>query len=174
MDQANTCWTGVELAFASLLIYEGLVTEAMTLIQQLDARHRRWGIYWDHQEFGGHYFRPMSAWGILSALLGQGLRDGVLTFAPRLTAWPAVLLWITPDGYGHYEMLPDSITVRVLSGCLRARELRFLRASLGKGRWQVRIGGQLVPASEHAPYLTVHLPPGTALPVGATVTVTAT
>ncbi|RPI41990.1 MAG: hypothetical protein EHM46_05735, partial [Bacteroidetes bacterium] len=70
VDQANTCWTGVELAFASLLIYEGMVEEGERVIRTVDDRYRRAGLYWDHQEFGGHYYRPLAAWSILHAYLG--------------------------------------------------------------------------------------------------------
>ncbi len=126
VDQANTCWTGVELAFSSFLIYEGLVEEGLPVIRQVDERHRRWGIYWDHQEFGGHYYRPMSAWAIIPALLGFKVRDGVLTFAPRLEQPKLCLLFVTDKGYGHYYRDGARFTLRVISGELRARSLRFL------------------------------------------------
>ena len=125
VDQANTCWTGVELAFASFLIYEGLVDEGLRLIRQIDSRYRRWGIYWDHQEFGGHYFRPMSAWAIIPALLGFKARHGVLTFAPRLQDAELRLLFVTADGYGNYFRDSRSVRLNVVSGELHARAFRF-------------------------------------------------
>ena len=63
VDQANTCWTGVELGFASFLMYEDMYAEALDVVQSVEDRYRKNGLYFDHQEFGGHYFRPMSAWG---------------------------------------------------------------------------------------------------------------
>jgi non-lysosomal glucosylceramidase len=125
VDQANTCWTGVELAFASFLIYEGLVDEGLKLIRQIDSRYRRWGIYWDHQEFGGHYFRPMSAWAIIPALLGFKSRNGVLTFAPRLPDPELRLLFMTADGYGNYFRDGRSVRLEIVSGKMSARILRF-------------------------------------------------
>ena len=125
VDQANTCWTGVELAFASFLIYEGLVEEGLMIVRQIDARYRRWGIYWDHQEFGGHYFRPMSAWAIIPALLGHKVRDGVATFAPRWPQRNARLFFTTAHGYGHYVRENKEIRLEMISGELRATELRF-------------------------------------------------
>lgn len=127
VDQANTCWTGVELAFASLLIYEGLVSEGLAVIRNVDERYRRWGIYWDHQEFGGHYFRPMSAWGIIHAALGFSSVDGVVTFDPKVVdeAGGCRLFFVTADGYGRFEKDAEGMTVRVISGHLRLRKLRI-------------------------------------------------
>ena len=84
VDQANTPWTGVELAFASFLMYEDKYNDALKVIKDVDARYRRNGLYWDHQEFGGHYFRPMSAWQIINGLLGLGINQGTYTFAPKV------------------------------------------------------------------------------------------
>ncbi len=131
VDQANTCWTGVELAFASLLIYEGQIEDGLRVIRSVDDRYRHWGMYWDHQEFGGHYFRPMSAWAIVNAALGFGLRDGVVTFDPK---FEGRLLWVTPDGYGHFEQSADTVEIRVLSGELKWREIRVRREGVSEVR----------------------------------------
>jgi uncharacterized protein (DUF608 family) len=83
-DQHNTAWSGVELAFASFLIYEGLVKQGLQVVKSVDDRYRKAGMYFDHQEFGGHYFRPMSAWAVLHALAGASLHGESLSFAPKL------------------------------------------------------------------------------------------
>ena len=124
VDQANTCWTGTELAFAGLLIQEGLVDEGLTVVRNVDDRYRRWGMYWDHQEFGGHYYRPMSAWGLVNALAGLEIIDGCVTLDPKPRARPCRLLWVTPDGYGHYTAGARRASLSVLSGAFRARVLR--------------------------------------------------
>lgn len=82
VDQANTCWTGVELNFAAQLYYAGLDREAEEIIRNVDERHRKWGIYWDHQEFGGHYFRPLSALAIPNAFLGLSYDGDTMRIAP--------------------------------------------------------------------------------------------
>ncbi len=82
IDQANTCWTGVELNFAAQLLYAGLQENAFEIIRNIDERYRRWGIYWDHQEFGGHYFRPLSALAIPNAFLGVSYDGHTLRIAP--------------------------------------------------------------------------------------------
>ncbi|MDZ7725342.1 MAG: GH116 family glycosyl hydrolase [candidate division KSB1 bacterium] len=80
VDQANTCWTGVELGFASFLMYEDMYDEAMSVIKTVDDRYRDNGLYFDHQEFGGHYFRPMSAWAIINGVLGLSIRNDHYSF----------------------------------------------------------------------------------------------
>jgi non-lysosomal glucosylceramidase len=124
VDQANTCWTGVELAFASFLIYEGMVEEGLRIIREVDRRYRRWGIYWDHQEFGGHYYRPMSALAVLPAFLGFSARQGVVTFAPKCKGPQFTLLFTTADGYGHWITEDSETRLKILSGEFRAREVR--------------------------------------------------
>ena len=82
VDQANTCWTGVELNFAAQLYYAGMNEKAEEIIRNVDSRYRRWGMYWDHQEFGGHYFRPLSALAIPNAFLGLSYDGETLCIAP--------------------------------------------------------------------------------------------
>ncbi len=127
VDQANTCWTGVELGFASFLIYEGLLEHGLEVIRNVDERYRHWGIYWDHQEFGGHYFRPMSAWAIIHAALGLSICDQVYTFAPKIPGDDIKLFFAFHGGYGHYirQIEEDGarIILRALSGALTLRKM---------------------------------------------------
>jgi uncharacterized protein (DUF608 family) len=124
VDQANTCWSGVELAFASLLLFEGLSSEAFEIVANVDERYRRWGMYWDHQEFGGHYFRPMSAWALIPAALGFSLFDGTATFDPKVARGRFRLFFTAPEGYGHYVEEPDAIRIECVSGTFAPRRIR--------------------------------------------------
>jgi uncharacterized protein (DUF608 family) len=125
VDQANTCWTGVEFAFASLLLYEGMPEKAFMIIKNIDDRFRRWGIYWDHQEYGGHYYRPMSAWSVIPAALGFSICNGVATFDPKVERTNCRLFFVTTDGYGHYEEHNGNISITMHEGCLSAHTLRI-------------------------------------------------
>lgn len=169
VDQANTCWTGVELAFASLLIYEGLVSEGLAVIRNVDERYRRWGIYWDHQEFGGHYFRPMSAWGIIHAALGFSSVDGVVTFDPRIVEAGGAcrLFFITADGYGRFEQDEEGITVRVISGHLRLRQLRVRGAS--PQPWAFVVSSVVRPLAHEDGFWVAHFAGTIEVPAGDTV-----
>jgi non-lysosomal glucosylceramidase len=145
VDQANTCWSGVELAFASFLVYEGLVEEGLCVLKTVDDRYRRAGRYFDHQEFGGHYFRPMAAWAMLHALLGLTILDGRYTFAPRLDSDRVRLFFSHGAGTATYSQAREggreTIAVEVRTGSLTWREMRFLPPRPGhEARLRVRPG----------------------------------
>ena len=127
VDQANTCWTGVELAFASFLIYEGLVEEGKEIIRNVDHRYKKAGMYFDHQEFGGHYYRAMSSWAILNAMLGLTLCNGKYTFAPKIAGENIRLFFAFPGGTARYshDVLSRQIRLLILSGEMAFRELTF-------------------------------------------------
>jgi hypothetical protein len=110
-------------------MYEGMVDEALAVIRAVDDRYRREGLYFDHQEFGGHYYRPMGAWAIVNAMLGLTLHDGRLTFAPRLAQKNLRLFFAVPHATGHYTRKAvggkTTIALRIATGTLVCRELRF-------------------------------------------------
>ena len=169
VDQANTCWTGVELAFASMLIYEGFVEDGFQVVKNVDDRYRRFGMYWDHQEFGGHYFRAMSAWAVLPAALGFTMRDGVITFDPKVEVRPCCLLFVTPHGYGHYRADDGEISLHVLSGSLRAREIR-IRKPAGWNIHEAEMGGSLISSNGDADFLRVLFSAEQFIPAGEQLT----
>jgi uncharacterized protein (DUF608 family) len=123
VDQANTCWTGVELNFAAQLYYAGLNEDAEKIIRNVDERHRKWGIYFDHQEFGGHYFRPMSALAIPNAFLGLSYDGETLKITPArplpFGRWCVLL----PGGYGTYFNAPDGARLELTSGSLAPKTI---------------------------------------------------
>ncbi len=127
VDQLNTCWTGVELEFASLLIYEGMCEEGFAVIKAVDDRYRKAGLYWDHQEFGGHYFRPMSAWAIVNAMLGLGINAGTYSFNPKLPDKDLKLFFAFPTGTAHFirKISPSAelVTIEVKTGQLTAERI---------------------------------------------------
>lgn len=103
VDQVNTMWSGVELAFASLLMYEGFPDEAITVFKTVNNRYRENGYYFDQFEFGGHYYRPMSSWTMLQAALGLSINQGVFTFSPNTNEKQLRILFAAPNGTAHFE-----------------------------------------------------------------------
>ncbi len=124
VDQANTCWSGVELSFASFLLYEGLYDEALKVIKTVDDRYIKCGRYFDHQEFGGHYFRPMGAWGIINGLLGLGVNQGKYIFSPKLKD-NFKLFFSFPGGYGNVSSQENKVYIEILSGEFQISSLQF-------------------------------------------------
>ena len=125
VDQANTCWSGVELAFAALLIYEGMVEDGEKVIKTVDERYRNSGLYWDHQEFGGHYYRPMSAWSILHAYLGLGISNGSYYFSPKIDGKEYTLFFSHGNGTAHYKKKNTAVCLEVKTGLMRLKSLRL-------------------------------------------------
>ena len=123
VDQANTCWTGVELAFASFLIYEGFYQEGLNVVKTVDDRYRKAGLYWDHQEFGGHYFRPMSAWAIVNALLGLSINQQAYSFAPKIPKTDFTMFFAFSQGTAHFIRKGNTVEIKVLSGKLVCKKI---------------------------------------------------
>jgi uncharacterized protein (DUF608 family) len=174
-DQANTCWSGVELAFASFLIYEGMYRQGLGVIENVDSRYRKAGMYFDHIEYGGHYYRPMSAWAIVNALLGLTINGGAFGFDPRVPGDELRLFFSFGRGTAHYERrvtrTAERIALRVRSGEFRARSLEFVLARKGAGRANVR-GAQRGEAEIAGGKLRIALPGGLCLRTGEAIEVT--
>jgi len=125
IDQANTCWTGVELNFAAHLYYAGFHENAEEIVRNVDVRYRKWGMYWDHQEFGGHYFRPMSALAIPNAFLGLSYDGEILRIAPArplpIGRWCVLL----PGAYGTFFKTADGARLEIKAGTLNATTIEL-------------------------------------------------
>lgn len=125
VDQGNTCWSGVELAFASFLLYEGMYKESLQVIKTVDDRYRRAGRYFDHQEFGGHYFRSMSAWGIVNAALGLNVNQDVYSFAPKFPEKNFKLFFSFATGTANMEASNGKININILSGTWTVKKINL-------------------------------------------------
>lgn len=123
VDQGNTCWSGVELSFVSFLLYEGMYSQAMAVATTVHERYLKCGRYWDHQEFGGHYFRAMGAWGIINGLVGLSINQGIVGFAPSVPDKRFNLFFSFPGGYGNLVAQDSKLTVNILEGSLKIKKL---------------------------------------------------
>jgi uncharacterized protein (DUF608 family) len=125
VDQANTCWTGVELNFAAQLYYAGLHENAEAIVRNVDERYRKWGMHWDHQEFGGHYFRPMAAWAIPNAFLGLSYDGETLRIAPARPLPVGRWCVLLPGTYGTFFRTADGARLEIKSGALQASTIEL-------------------------------------------------
>ncbi len=145
-DQSNTFWTGVELAFASFLAYENRTKDALALIEAVEKRYREDNRTWDHQEWGGHYFRPMSAWAIMHGFLGLAWKGEVAAFAPRIKGKSLRLVFTHPHGYGRYEResakSKDTVTIHSLRGEFTLKNLLLGLKTKAPEKVSVTQGGQ--------------------------------
>lgn len=80
-------WTGIEYELAAAMIYEGMTLEGLQIAR--GARDRYTGVKrnpWCEIEYGGHYVRAMSSYGLLHAAAGLVVdrAKGALRFAPNM------------------------------------------------------------------------------------------
>lgn len=123
IDQANTCWTGVELNFAAHLYYAGHHEHAETIVRNVDERYRRWGMVWDHQEFGGHYFRPLAALAIPNAFLGLSYDGESLRIAPARPLPVGRWCVLLPGAYGTFFNAPEACCLLLRKGSITPAEI---------------------------------------------------
>ena len=147
VDQANTPWTGVELAFASFLIYEGLMEEALKVVKSVESRYRRAGLYWNHQECGGHYYRAMSAWTILNACLGLTINQDKLGFAPKIQDKEYKILFAVNGATAHFSCNKGKYNIEVRSGRLSLQKLQLAKSMFKSSSPRVIIGRSVVNAT---------------------------
>jgi hypothetical protein len=157
------------------LLYEGMFEEAMNVIRTVDQRYRDAGLYFNHQECGGHYYRAMSAWAILDGLLGLSRRAGTISFAPNLPVEEFTVFFALPGATAHYISAEKGRTVelRVFSGSLEFDTLNFSKQKFNSGGIRVLLDGTPMKASSgyRDGTLTVRFAEKTSLKEGRTLTV---
>jgi len=80
-------FTGIEYHVATHMIYEGLIEEALKIMDTVRVRHNgRRRSPFNEIECGNHYVRSMSAWGVLIALSGYkcDLSKNYVFFEPKI------------------------------------------------------------------------------------------
>lgn len=99
---ADEVWTGIEYQVATLLLYEGLIDEALTIVETVRARQD--GVRrnpWNEVECGFHYARSLASWGLLIALSGASYQGGALIgFSPLTNADDFRCFYSTGDEWG--------------------------------------------------------------------------
>ncbi|MBE3584381.1 MAG: hypothetical protein IMX01_09755 [Limnochordaceae bacterium] len=132
---SDEVWTGIEYEVATLLVYEGLVKEALAIVKAVRDRHD--GVRrnpWNEVECGHHYARSMASWGLVVALAGFtfDMARGEMGFAPVQPTADGEFqcFWSTGKGWGVYRQRRDTTTgqivpeVQVLYGDLAGVRVR--------------------------------------------------
>jgi hypothetical protein len=104
----NEVWTGIEYQVAANMIYDGMITEGLSIIRSVHlrydgAKHNPW----NEVECGDHYARSMSAWGCVLALQGF-LYDGpnaLIGFAPNYKPEDFTGFFTAAEGWGNLVQL---------------------------------------------------------------------
>jgi uncharacterized protein (DUF608 family) len=69
-SQPDTPWTGVEIMVALQMIWEGMEREGLEILRNVHERYLSWGMYYNHMECDGHYFRALISLQIFNHLAG--------------------------------------------------------------------------------------------------------
>ncbi len=126
---ADECWTGIEYQVAAHLIYEGLVSEGLTIVEGVRGRHD--GVRrnpWNEFECGHHYARAMASWSLLLALSGYRYSAPTrrLGFGPRLGTDDFRCFFSTGSAWGRYRQArrisEQEHAVEVLAGQLTLQQ----------------------------------------------------
>jgi uncharacterized protein (DUF608 family) len=141
---AQEVFNGVEYAAAAHMIQEGMVRRGIQIVaavrDRYDGERRN---PWDEFECGHNYARSLASYSLLNAFSGFrfDMTRGMIGFEPvAMRNGSFRCFWSLDSGWGVFEVAPKAVTLRVLSGSLRSRnlELPFLRGrevtrvSLGK------------------------------------------
>lgn len=116
--QALANWSGIEYAFVSCLLENGMNEPAQKLSENVHQRYLNAGRIFNHQECGDHYYRAMSSWAILLSITGFKLDipHKTVTIAP--VNIPIKAPWFTPVGYGSFHKESNSFTIICTQGQL--------------------------------------------------------
>ena len=147
-------WTGLEYQFAAHLAFEGMMTEALTVVetlrQRFDGERRN---PWNEPECGHHYARAMASWACI--LAWSGFRYSApareVTVIPRTRRQAFRCFWSVPSGWGTFShtLKPESqrVEIQVNEGTIAVARLAV--NGLAKGTFSkasARLGTSVVGA----------------------------
>jgi hypothetical protein len=121
--------TGFEYQVASHMIYEGLVDEALTIVEavreRFDGERRN---PWNEFECGSHYVRAMSSYALLLALSGfeydMTVQEIGFTPVSRSVEEEFRCFWALGTAWGIFESRPGNMTLSVLDGEIELNRFR--------------------------------------------------
>lgn len=122
--QVESNWSGIEFALSGMYLEMGEFERARAIAANVDRRYVQAGRIFNHEECGGHYYRPLSAWTLMLSLSGFRYDRGKasVTIAPKQET--LMIPWFTSFGYGILNVTKDQVELSVLDGCMEVGELR--------------------------------------------------
>jgi non-lysosomal glucosylceramidase len=154
----NETMTGFEHAFASHLIYEGLVDEGLRVFRAVHDRHQPSSANprnpFNEPEAGQHYSRAMASYAVFLALCGFDYDgpEGKISFAPRLGADDFRVAFTAAEGWGTYSQKrigkKMTVSLDLKFGQIKIKTLGLVLPAGAKPRQiKATLGGQSVPAT---------------------------
>lgn len=134
---SDEVWTGIEYTIAAMLLWEGRIEEAFTIMKAVSDRYN--GVPkapikrnpWSEIECGEHYARAMSSWSVLLAAQGAEYSgpDGMISFAPKWRPEDHRSFFTGAEGWGTFEQRRTAITqtntLKITYGKLRVKTLKL-------------------------------------------------
>lgn len=147
-------WTGCEYQAATGMIAEGLVDEALAIINAIEDRYDgRLRNPWNEVECGDHYARAMASWGAFQALCGFEYDGpaGTIGLAPRLSPEKFAAFFSAAEGWGLASQTRSSngqrVAFEVKWGSLKvSRLLASLPDAARDAKLEVRAAGAVIAA----------------------------
>ncbi len=127
---AHEVWPGIEYQVAAHLVYEGRVSDGLTLVKAVRDRHegaRR--NPWNEVECGNHYARSMASWSLVIALSGfqYSAPDEWIGFAPKVHPEDFRGFFCTGGAWGVFRQKLEEhrgrAELRIEEGRLRVRRI---------------------------------------------------
>jgi uncharacterized protein (DUF608 family) len=124
--QAGGLWSGIEFAFASLLMDHGRFAEGVEIVEAIHRRYLRAGQPFNHVECGGHYSRAMSSWATMLAATGfkpdaANKSLAVIPTVPGDFRAP----WVTASGFGSISRNGQTLSIHCACGKLEVNSLKL-------------------------------------------------
>jgi uncharacterized protein (DUF608 family) len=143
-------WTGVEYSVSQLMCMYGMEEQAVSHVadirRRFDGKKRN---PYDEPEFGHHYTRAMSSWGLVPTLSGFR-HDAVTNELTIMPLWKPTgdfrCIWSAYHGWGHFTKSANSLEVVVLYGSLKVQNMVIDACGAGAGSPQVKLGGRTLQA----------------------------
>ncbi|MCL5005233.1 MAG: non-lysosomal glucosylceramidase [Acidobacteria bacterium] len=142
-------WSGVEYAAAALMIYMGMVSEGVEVVESVrrrfDGENRN---PWNETECGYHYARPMAGWAPLLALSGfrYHASEKSLVAQPAIERANFSSFWSTGTAWGNFSQQHQGgrtkFTLAVTEGKLTFRTVKLRSAKAGKGAPASELGSR--------------------------------
>jgi uncharacterized protein (DUF608 family) len=145
----NENWTGVEYSVSQLMCMYGMADRAIAHVA--DIRNRFDGKKrnpYDEPEYGHHYTRAMSSWGLIPTLSGfrHDAVSNELTIAPRWKAGDSFrCIWSAYNGWGYFTKSENFLEIVVLYGSLTLQSL-VTYAEAGTAEWRAELAGKTLQA----------------------------
>lgn len=152
MSYKSEIWSGIEYQVANEMIWEGMVTEGLSIVKGIDERYQP-PVHnpYNEVECGDHYARAMASWGAYLALAGFNYHGpkGEISFAPKFMKDDYKAAFTLAEGWIQFAQKRDGKkqidSIKVVRGKTRLGKLVFeLLDPKAAGKVNVLVNGEKI------------------------------